>query len=180
MTNSLGLSIVKFYKAMEDNFVRLTTKGRYAVTAMLDLAFHSQKSPVTLTDIATRQTISLSYLEQLFARLRKAGMVTGVRGPGGGYQLSRDPKLISIAAIISAVDEQLDSTKCGGKSNCHNSQPCLTHDLWMGLSEQIHDYLDGISLAEILDRGSVSEIAEKQNATVQHFVEFQQRDKLSA
>jgi len=150
--------------------VRLTTKGRYAVTAMLDLAFHSQKSPVTLTDIATRQIISLSYLEQLFARLRKAGMVTGVRGPGGGYQLSRNPDDISIAAIISAVDEQLDSTKCGGKANCHNNNPCLTHDLWMGLSTQIHNYLDGISLAEILARGSVSKIAEKQNATLKDFL----------
>jgi len=150
--------------------VRLTTKGRYAVTAMLDLAFHSQKSPVTLTDIATRQIISLSYLEQLFARLRKAGMVTGVRGPGGGYQLSRNPDDISIAAIISAVDEQLDSTKCGGKANCHNNNPCLTHDLWMGLSVQIHNYLNGISLAEILARGSVSKIAEKQNATLKDFL----------
>lgn len=150
--------------------MRLTTKGRYAVTAMLDLAFHSQKSPVTLTDIATRQIISLSYLEQLFARLRKAGMVTGVRGPGGGYQLSRSPNDISIAAIISAVDEQLDSTKCGGKSNCHNNNPCLTHDLWMGLSAQIHNYLEGISLAEILARGSVSEIAEKQNATIKEIL----------
>lgn len=150
--------------------MRLTTKGRYAVTAMLDLAFHSQKSPVTLTDIATRQIISLSYLEQLFARLRKAGMVTGVRGPGGGYQLSRNPDDISIAAIISAVDEQLDSTKCGGKANCHNNNPCLTHDLWMGLSVQIHNYLDGISLAEILARGSVSKIAEKQNATLKDFL----------
>lgn len=153
--------------------MRLTTKGRYAVTAMLDLAFHSQKNPVTLTDIATRQTISLSYLEQLFARLRKAGMVTGVRGPGGGYKLSRDPSLINIAEIISAVDEPLDSTKCGGKGNCHNNQPCLTHDLWMGLSQQIRTYLEGISLAEVLARGSVSELAEKQNQTVKHVVDFQ-------
>ncbi len=150
--------------------MRLTTKGRYAVTAMLDLAFHSQKNPVTLTDIATRQIISLSYLEQLFARLRKAGMVTGVRGPGGGYQLSRSADNISIAEIITAVDEQLDSTKCGGKSNCHNNNPCLTHELWMGLSTQIRNYLESISLAEILLRGSVSEIAEKQNATIKDFL----------
>jgi len=149
--------------------VRLTTKGRYAVTAMLDLAFHSKKKPVTLTDIATRQIISLSYLEQLFARLRKAGMVTGVRGPGGGYQLSRDANDINIAEIISAVDEELDSTKCKGKANCHNNQPCLTHDLWMGLSTQIRDYLENISLAEILSRHSVSKIAEKQNETIKYF-----------
>ena len=150
--------------------MRLTTKGRYAVTAMLDLAFHSQKKPVTLTDIATRQIISLSYLEQLFARLRKAGMVTGVRGPGGGYQLSRSANEISIAEIITAVDEQLDSTKCGGKGNCHNNSPCLTHELWMGLSTQIRNYLESISLAEVLARGSVSEIAEKQNATIKGFL----------
>ena len=146
--------------------MRLTTKGRYAVTAMLDLAFHSQKNPITLTDIATRQTISLSYLEQLFSRLRKAGIVKGVRGPGGGYQLSQDPSLISIAAIISAVDEQIDSTKCGGKANCHNNLPCLSHDLWTGLSEHIHDYLNNISLAEILNKNSVLIRAEKQNEVI--------------
>lgn len=159
--------------------MRLTTKGRYAVTAMLDLAFHSQINPVTLTDIATRQTISLSYLEQLFARLRKAGMVTGVRGPGGGYKLSRDPKEISIAEIISAVDEPIDSTKCGSKKNCHkNNQPCLTHDLWMGLSEQIRDYLEGISLAEVLAREPVSELAKKQSCDVQ-VIEIRQHTNLS-
>ncbi|MEY4769200.1 MAG: Fe-S cluster assembly transcriptional regulator IscR [Pseudomonadota bacterium] len=134
--------------------MRITTKGRYAVTAMLDLAYHSQHNPVTLNDIATRQTISISYLEQLFARLRRADLVTGVRGPGGGYQLSRDPKEISVAQIIFAVDEPLDSTQCRGEGNCDkkNNQPCLTHDLWMGLSHQIHQYLEGISLAEILAR----------------------------
>jgi len=147
--------------------VRLTTKGRYAVTAMLDLAFHSQVKPVTLTDIATRQTISLSYLEQLFARLRKAGMVTGVRGPGGGYKLSREPEEISIAQIIAAVDEPIDSTKCGSKRNCNkNNQPCLTHDLWMGLSEQIRDYLENISLAEVLAREPVVEVAKRQQHTI--------------
>ncbi|MCK5728948.1 MAG: Fe-S cluster assembly transcription factor [Methylococcales bacterium] len=146
--------------------MRLTTKGRYAVTAMLDLAFHSQKKPITLTDIATRQIISLSYLEQLFSRLRKAGMVTGVRGPGGGYQLSRQPEDINIAEIINAVDEQIDSTKCAGKGNCHNNGPCLTHDLWTGLSAQIYDYLSEISLAEILAKGSVADIAESQNSAL--------------
>jgi len=142
--------------------MRLTTKGRYAVTAMLDLAFHSQKRPVTLTDIATRQTISLSYLEQLFSRLRKAGMVTGVRGPGGGYQLSREANKINIAEIIAAVDEPVDSTKCGGKGDCQDGQACLTHDLWMGLSEQIRRYLQDISLGELLDKKPVSEVAKRQ------------------
>lgn len=161
--------------------MRLTTKGRYAVTAMLDLAFHSQINPVTLTDIAARQVISLSYLEQLFARLRKAGMVTGVRGPGGGYKLSRDPKYINIAEIIAAVDEPLDSTKCGGKGNCHkNNQPCLTHDLWMGLSAQIRGYLEGISLAEILAREPVAELAKKQNQEVQHVIDVQSVSKAAA
>ena len=132
--------------------MRLTTKGRYAVTAMLDLAYHSRDKPITLTDIATRQTISLSYLEQLFARLRRGGMVKGIRGPGGGYQLDRSSSDISIADIIAAVDEPVDSTKCKGKGNCQNDQPCLTHDLWVGLSEQIREYLASISLQDLLDR----------------------------
>ena len=143
--------------------MRLTTKGRYAVTAMLDLAYHGEKKPVTLTDIAKRQEISLSYLEQLFARLRRCGMVEGVRGPGGGYQLSRSPENISIAEIISAVDETIDSTRCGGKGNCQNSQPCLTHDLWMGLSEQIRHYLNSITLQDVLQRKGVRQVAERQD-----------------
>jgi Rrf2 family iron-sulfur cluster assembly transcriptional regulator len=157
--------------------MRLTTKGRYAVTAMLDLAFHSQTRPVTLTDIATRQTISLSYLEQLFARLRKAGMVKGVRGPGGGYTLSRKAKDINIADIIEAVDETVDSTKCGGKSNCHNDEPCLTHDLWMGLSDQIRAYLKQISLGQLLERDLVHEVAVRQGEMVEHIVELQSRQE---
>ncbi|QJD29113.1 Fe-S cluster assembly transcriptional regulator IscR [Methylococcus geothermalis] len=143
--------------------MRLTTKGRYAVTAMLDLAYHSETNPVTLTDIAKRQNISLSYLEQLFARLRRAGMVEGVRGPGGGYQLSRCADEINIAEIIAAVDEPIDSTRCGGKANCQNNQPCLTHDLWMGLSEQIREYLASISLGEVLSRQPVRQVAERQD-----------------
>ncbi|WP_150049477.1 MULTISPECIES: Fe-S cluster assembly transcription factor [Methylomonas] len=153
--------------------MRLTTKGRYAVTAMLDLAYHSQKNPVTLTDIATRQTISLSYLEQLFARLRKAGMVKGVRGPGGGYTLSRGAYEINVADIIEAVDEPVDSTKCGGKANCHNDQPCITHDLWMGLSDQIRAYLKQISLGQLLEREAVSEVAKRQSKQVEQVVDIQ-------
>ncbi len=143
--------------------MRLTTKGRYAVTAMLDLAYHSEKNPVTLTDIAKRQQITLSYLEQLFSRLRRSGMVEGVRGPGGGYQLSRKAAEISIAEIIAAVDETIDSTRCGGKSNCQNEQPCLTHDLWMGLSDQIRHYLDSISLQDVLQRKGVRRVARRQD-----------------
>lgn len=135
--------------------MRLTTKGRYAVTAMLDLAFHSQTKPVTLTEIATRQTISLSYLEQLFARLRRAGIVQGVRGPGGGYQVSRDLNDVNIASIIQAVNEPIDSTKCGGEANCQYETVCLTHDLWVGLSEHIQAYLSKITLADLLAKNEV-------------------------
>ncbi|MEI8236021.1 MAG: Fe-S cluster assembly transcription factor [Methylococcaceae bacterium] len=130
--------------------MRLTTKGRYAVTAMLDLVLHSQNTPVTLTEIATRQTISLSYLEQLFSRLRKADLVKGVRGPGGGYRIRQTPELISIASIIEAVNEPIDSTKCGGEENCQHDSICLTHDLWAGLSEHIQDYLSQITLADLI------------------------------
>lgn len=147
--------------------MRLTTKGRYAVTAMLDLAYHSGKKPVTLTDIAKRQDISLSYLEQLFAKLRRAGMVTGVRGPGGGYQLSRPAAEINVADIIAAVDESVDSTRCGGKGNCQNNQPCLTHELWAGLSEQIRNYLASISLADLLSRQTIQAVADRQERQVQ-------------
>lgn len=147
--------------------MRLTTKGRYAVTAMLDLAYHSGQKPVTLTDIAKRQDISLSYLEQLFSKLRRAGMVTGVRGPGGGYQLSRSSDEINIADIITAVDESVDSTRCGGKGNCQNNQPCLTHELWMGLIEQIRTYLAEISLADLLSRRTIQSVANRQDQEIQ-------------
>ncbi|MGR8929673.1 MAG: Fe-S cluster assembly transcriptional regulator IscR [Gammaproteobacteria bacterium] len=153
--------------------MRLTTKGRYAVTAMLDLAYHSQKHPVTLTDIATRQIISLSYLEQLFARLRKAGMVKGVRGPGGGYTLNRNANDINVAEIIEAVDEPVDSTKCGGKANCHNDQPCITHDLWMGLKDHIQAYLKEISLGQLLERELVSEVAARQGKNAEQVIDLQ-------
>ena len=152
--------------------MRLTTKGRYAVTAMLDLAFHSQIKPVTLTDIASRQTISLSYLEQLFSRLRRANMVKGIRGPGGGFTLAGKASDINIADIIAAVDEPLDATKCGGEANCQNEKACLTHDLWMGLSEQIKDYLKGITLAQLLEKHRVQEIAKRQDQDAQHVIEI--------
>ena len=152
--------------------MRLTTKGRYAVTAMLDLAFHSRVRPVTLTDIATRQTISLSYLEQLFSRLRRAGLVVGVRGPGGGYKLSREAERISISEIILAVDEQVDLTNCESKSNCNNGQPCLTHDLWMGLSQTVSEYLEGISLGQLLEQADLNDATESQNAGAEKVVHF--------
>ena len=152
--------------------MRLTTKGRYAVTAMLDLAYHSQIKPVTLTEIATRQTISLSYLEQLFARLRRAGMVKGVRGPGGGYTLCGEAIHINIADIIAAVDEQVDATRCGGEANCQQHQACLTHDLWMGLSDQIREYLKSITLGDLLEKHHVQEIAKRQEQDAQRIIEI--------
>lgn len=158
--------------------MRLTTKGRYAVTAMLDLAYHSQKKPVTLTDIAARQTISLSYLEQLFARLRRANMVKGIRGPGGGYTLAGKAREINIADIVAAVDEPIYATKCGGEANCQKDQACLTHDLWMGLSEQIRDYLKGITLAQLLEKHHVQEIAKRQDQDAQRVIEIHRNTEL--
>ena len=142
--------------------MRLTTKGRYAVTAMLDLALHHGEGPITLADIAQRQGISLSYLEQLFSRLRKRSLVSSVRGPGGGYTLGRDAGNIFVAQVISAVDENVDTTRCGGAHNCQDNQQCLTHDLWQDLSNRIYGYLNQISLLDLMNRRGVQEVAERQ------------------
>jgi len=132
--------------------MRLTTKGRFAVTAMVDLAMRGGKAPVTLAAISERQKISLSYLEQLFGKLRRNNIVESVRGPGGGYYLARPGSKISIAEIVIAVDEPLDATKCGGMGNCQgDEQPCITHDLWMGLNESILDYLQAVTLQQLVD-----------------------------
>lgn len=144
--------------------MRLSTKGRYAVTAMIDLAIHDRKGPVTLADISHCQDISLSYLEQLFAKLRKNGLVKGVRGPGGGYRLARPRSEISIAQIISAVDEKVDATLCSGEKDCQHGERCLTHELWEGLSCRIYKFLDGISLEEFLNRPVVKKVVERQEA----------------
>jgi len=132
--------------------MKLTTKGRYAVTAVLDLALHAGHGPIALADIARRQDISLSYLEQLFAKLRKRGLVGSVRGPGGGYLLARDPATIKVVEIIAAVDEKVDTTKCGGAGDCHHRGPCLAHELWLELSQVIHDYLEQVSIADLVAR----------------------------
>lgn len=132
--------------------MRLTTKGRFAVTAMLDLALRGGKNPVTLAGISERQDISLSYLEQLFSRLRRHELVESVRGPGGGYYLARPLSDVSVADIIRAVDEPIDSTQCGGKENCQDEHRCMTHDLWMGLNAHIYDYLDNVTLATLVAR----------------------------
>ncbi len=144
--------------------MRLTTKGRYAVTAMMDLAIHDRSGPVTLTEIAASQHISLSYLEQLFAALRKAGLVRGLRGPGGGYRLAKPAHEISIARIIAAVDEKVDVTRCGGDENCQEGERCLTHTLWSQLSRQLYDFLDRITLGEAIEWPSVKEVAARQDA----------------
>lgn len=131
--------------------MRLTTKGRFAVTAMLDIALFEADKPVTLAGISERQSISLSYLEQLFSRLRKQGLVSSVRGPGGGYRIAKAHHEISVSDIITAVDEQIDATQCGGNENCHDEGRCMTHELWASLNGKILEYLSGVSLADMVD-----------------------------
>ena len=142
--------------------MRLTTKGRYAVTAMLDLAIHFGEGPITLADISHRQGISLSYLEQLFSRLRKKGLVISARGPGGGYKLRRAANEIAVAEIVTAIDEKVDATRCGGLANCQDDQPCLTHELWSDLSQRIYEFLSGITLGDLVERRAVREVALRQ------------------
>lgn len=144
--------------------MRLTTKGRYAVTAMLDLALHYNQGPINLADISARQGISLSYLEQLFSRLRKQGLVESARGPGGGYRLGRKPDEISVSDVICAVDESVDATRCGGQKNCQGEDRCLTHDLWEELSSEITGFLSGISLADLVARRAVKMVSQRQDA----------------
>ena len=154
--------------------MKLTTKGRYAVTAMLDLSLHGGDGPVSLAEISERQDISLSYLEQLFSRLRKNNLVESMRGPGGGYRLGRAPKDVSISDIISAVDENVDVTRCGGSHNCdHGNRRCLTHDLWMDLSKQINKFLSDISLQDMKERGDVLAVATLQGKTSDSIMEQQ-------
>jgi Rrf2 family iron-sulfur cluster assembly transcriptional regulator len=142
--------------------MKLTTKGRYAVTAMLDLALHYDKGAVTLADIARRQGISLSYLEQLFAKLRRSGLVDSVRGPGGGYNLATTPSKVTVAEIVVAINENIDATRCGGEKNCDGDQPCMTHQLWEELSSQIYEFLNGITLADLVSKPHVQQVASRQ------------------
>lgn len=139
--------------------MKLTTRGRYAVTAMLDLTMHAGQGPVALAEISQRQHISLSYLEQLFANLRKSGLVVSTRGPGGGYGLKASADEVVVSDIIDAVNETVDSTNCGGSQNCHDGHRCLTHDLWAGLNTQIEEYFSGISLADLVGKNSLQEIS---------------------
>jgi len=149
--------------------MRLTSKGRYAVTAILDVALHSNVGPVSLADISQRQGISLSYLEQLFSSLRKGGLVQSVRGPGGGYQLSTAANLISVGQIINAVNESVDATKCGGLTGCQDGNQCLTHTLWSDLSNRITEFLDGITIGELMSQQQVQMVSQNQdNMQMQH------------
>lgn len=142
--------------------MRLTTRGRYAVTAILDLALHQQHGPVCLAHISARQEISLSYLEQLFSKLRRKGLVASVRGPGGGYQLARPMAEISVAEVTDAVNERIDATRCQGVGTCQKGETCLTHHLWLDLSDQIYEFLDGISLADLVARRDIQKVSERQ------------------
>lgn len=137
--------------------MRLTTKGRFAVTAMVDVAMHATESPVPLTEISTRQGISLSYLEQLFSKLRRRALVKSARGPGGGYRLAKPADAVTVADIIIAVDEPIDATQCGGKENCRDEQKCLTHDLWVRLNDQIFEFLRSVTLAELVEQHRAKE-----------------------
>lgn len=147
--------------------MRLTTKGRYAVTAMLDLALHADQGPVSLADISRRQGISLSYLEQLFARLRRQNLVVSVRGPGGGYRLGRSGDHVFVAEVVDAVNESLDTTRCANKGDCQNGEMCLTHHLWSDLSDQIHQFLSEISLGDLMRKREILQVASRQDDDAQ-------------
>ncbi len=143
--------------------MRLTTRGRYAVTAILDLALHQKDGPVTLSEISKRQDIAASYLGQLFSQLRKHGLVNSQRGPGGGYYLAKTAEDIALVDVIDAVDEKLDTTRCGGNVNCQNKQRCLTHSLWENLGRKIHRFLSDISLAEAISDHALLEVSRRQD-----------------
>ncbi len=142
--------------------MKLTSKGRYAVTALLDVAINSHAGPVPLADISERQDISLSYLEQLFAKLRKKQLVSSVRGPGGGYLLGRRPDEIAIGEVICAVNESIDATRCNGNSDCQGGERCLTHSLWQDLSDRIASFLNDITLGELMAKNEVRNVASRQ------------------
>ena len=141
--------------------MKLTTKGRYAIIAMVDIALRGNNSPVSLGEIAKRQEISLSYLEQLFSKLKSGSLVKSIRGPGGGYILDRDPSEITFFEIITSVDENMDQTQCGGAMNCNNAKPCLTHYVWSELTDKIQNYMKGISLGDVINRSDVKNIINK-------------------
>ena len=158
--------------------MKLTTKGRYAVTALVDLALHDSEGPVCLSEIATRQDISLPYLEQLFTRLRRAGLVASTRGPGGGYNLGKPAAEIPVADIISAVDESFDATRCGGERDCHGGKSCLTHELWEDLSREVHRFLRGVTLGQLMQSNAVRAVASRQEQ--EHVIKFVPRSRVAS
>jgi len=158
--------------------MKLTTKGRYAVTALLDLALHDGEGPVCLSEIATRQDISLPYLEQLFTRLRRHGLVASTRGPGGGYNLGKPAAEIPVAEIISAVDESFDATRCGGERDCHGGKSCLTHELWEDLSREVHRFLRSVTLAQLMQSNAVRGVAARQEQ--EHVIKFVPRSRAAS
>lgn len=158
--------------------MKLTTKGRYAVTALLDLALHDSEGPVCLSEIATRQDISLPYLEQLFTRLRRRGLVASTRGPGGGYNLGKPAAEIAVAEIISAVDESFDATRCGGERDCHGGKSCLTHELWEDLSREVHRFLRGVTLAQLMQSSAVRGVAARQEQ--EQVIKFMPRSRVAS
>lgn len=139
--------------------MRLTTKGRFAVTAMMDLALRGDEGPVALAGVSERQKISLSYLEQLFGKLRRFRLVDSVRGPGGGYCIARPLDMVTVADIIRAVDEPLDATQCGGRENCQDEHRCMTHDLWTNLNKRMHEYLASVSLHDLVNQPKAKAVA---------------------
>lgn len=149
--------------------MKLTTKGRYAVTAMLDLALHDGQGPINLADIARRQEISLAYLEQLFAKLRRNSLVESARGPGGGYRLKRPADEISVQDVIAAVDEPVDATRCGGLENCQGELRCLTHDLWEELNARISEFFNSVTLGDLIQRKDIQQTAARQDVAVMQF-----------
>lgn len=151
--------------------MRLTTKGRFAVTAMIDLALQQSNGPVSLSGISQRQNISLSYLEQLFAKLRRQSLVDSVRGPGGGYQITRALHDVSVAEVILAVDEPLDTTQCGGKKNCTDEGQCMTHELWSSLNQKMLEYLDSVSLQCLVDKHKAQHL--------EHIIAFREKPVLT-
>ena len=149
--------------------MKLTTKGRYAIIAMFDLRLNGTVDPVRLKDVSKRQNISLSYLEQLFSKLRLSGLVKSVKGPGGGYVLNKIPSEINLLDVITAVDENIDQTQCGGAMNCINEKPCLTHFIWTDLNNIINKYMQGINLGDIALREDVKNIIFlRENKNVSH------------
>lgn len=143
--------------------MRLTTKGRYAVTAMLDIALHQQRGPVSVAEVAERQAISSAYLEQLFSKLKRAGLLRSVRGPGGGYELARVPGEVNVAHIIAAVGEGVDATRCKGTADCQDGATCLTHELWTELSTRIDEFLSGVNLQDLVAQRAVRDVAVRQD-----------------